>query len=154
MSEEFKEPDRAFIVLFNVIKNLAKNIRVKMEDQKILKYFVLDNQFINFLKIVDSLKDLDKLYDTDFNFSKLGIFGLEILIHGILFVYCSINKILGFDDEGKFKILVDEFIDDLIYEFGVIRKINTDRFYRNKQFYFENVIKYISENRIELLKGY
>jgi len=154
MSEDFKEPDRAFIVLFNVIKNLAKNIRVKVEDPKILKYFVLDNQVINFLKIVDSLRDLDKLYDTEFNFSKLGIFGLEILIHGIIFVYCSINKILGFDDEGKYKILVDEYIDDLIVEFGVIRKINTDRFFRNKQIYYENVIKYISENRIELLKGY
>ncbi len=106
------------------------------------------------MKIIDSLKDLDKLYDTDFNFNKLGILGLEVIIYGVIFVYFGISKILGLDDEGKLKNLVDEYIDELIDEFGTVRKINTERFFKNKQAYYENVLKYVNENRIELLKGY
>lgn len=154
LSEDFKEPDRVFVVFFHVIKNLAKSVKVRINDPKYLFFFIVENQFVNFLKIIDSLRQLDKVYDTEFNFSKVGILGLELLIHGILFIYLSIQKILGFDEEGKYKVITDKFIDELISEFGKVRNISTERFVKNRETYQENVMKFIVENRIELLKGY
>jgi hypothetical protein len=76
------------------------------------------------------------------------------MIHGIIFVYYVINKLLGFDQEGRFKNVVDEYIDALINEFGKMRNMSTERFFKIKQSYYDNVLKYIAENKLELLKGY
>lgn len=154
LTEEFKEPDRVFLVYYQVIKNLAKSVKVRINDIKFLYFFIVENQYVNFLKIIDSVRQLDKLYDTEFNFCKIGIFGLEVIIHGILFIYYCIQKVLGLDEEGKFKVITEKFIDELVLEFGKIRNINVDRFIKNKHVYHENALKYIIENRIELLKGY
>jgi hypothetical protein len=97
---------------------------------------------------------LDKLYDTEFNFSKMGILGLEMIIHGVLFIYYCIQKILGLDEDGKWKIVTEKFIEELILEFGKVRNMSVERFIKNKQVYHDNVFKFITENRIELLKGY
>jgi hypothetical protein len=154
LTEEFKEPDRVFLVFYQVIKNLAKSVKVRINDIKFLYFFIVENQYVNFLKIIDSVRQLDKIYDTEFYFGKIGILGLEIIIHGILFIYYCIQKVLGLDEEGKFKVITEKFIDELVLEFGKVRNINIDRFIKNKQVYHENVLKYIIENRIELLKGY
>lgn len=154
LSEDFKEPDRYFLNFYQVIKNLAKSVKVRVSDTKYLQFFIVENQFVNFLKIIESVKELDKLYDTEFNFSKIGIFGLETIIHGVLFIYYTIQKILLLDEDGKYKIITEKFLLELIGEFGKLRNINTDRFIKNKQQYHDNVLKYIIENRIELLKGY
>jgi hypothetical protein len=151
---EISKPDQAFSVFFMVVKNLAKSVRLRVNEPKFIFYFVLENQFINFLRIIESLKDLDKLSYSEFNFNKLGVNGLEIIIFGILFVYNAIQKILGLDEEGTFKDMVDKYIDNFISDFGKARNINTERFYKNKQLTVDKVIKYIMENRIELLKGY
>jgi hypothetical protein len=64
LSEDFKEPDRAFLVYYYLIKNLTKTIKARTSNQTYVEYFIIDNQFVNFLKIMDSLKIFDRLYDT------------------------------------------------------------------------------------------
>ena len=68
-SDEFKEPHRAFFVYFMFTKNLTKIIKSRVNSEAHLSYFIMDNQFVNLLKIIESLKILNRLYDTEFNFS-------------------------------------------------------------------------------------
>ena len=138
------------------MRGLAKSVKLRTTENHYIQFFVLDNQFINFLKIITSLKELDKLYDSDsdFNINKIGIYGLELTIHGIYFIYFAIQKILGFDEENRFKEVVDNFIEKLILDFGKNRNISIDRILKNKQIYIDNVMKFITDNRIDLLKGY
>jgi hypothetical protein len=154
LSEEFKEPDKSFVIYFTLMKSLAKTIKTRTNEFNYVKYFILDNQFLNFLKIIESLKILDRVYDTEFNFSKMGIFGLETIINGIIFIYLAITKVLGFDDEGKYKTTVDDFIEKFITEFGKVRNISPERFLKNKQGYFDQINRYINENKLDLLKGF
>jgi hypothetical protein len=154
LNEDFKEPDRNFVTFYQVIKNLAKSVKTRVNNSKYLSFFIVENQFVNFLKIIDSLRQLDKLYDTEFNFSKLGITGMDCILHGVLFVYYAIQKVLNLDEENKYKIITEKFLDEFVIEFGKVRNISIERFFKNKQNYHDNVLKYISENRIDLLKGY
>lgn len=154
LPEDISEPDRVYLVFFYLVKNLAKTIKMRVSDPVHVQYFVLDNQFMNFLKIISSLKNLDKLYDTEFNFSKLGVFGLETIIYGIYVTYLAIQKVLGFDEEGKFKQIVENFIDEFINDFGKERKISVERLVKNRKLLYDNALKYITENRVELIKGY
>ena len=84
-----------------------------MHSESHLSYFIMDNQFVNLLKIIESLKILNKLYDTEFNFNctlfnylALGVNGLEILIYGVYFAYFCLNKVLGFDKDNKYKVVL------------------------------------------------
>jgi hypothetical protein len=154
LSEEFKEPDRAFVTYFTLMKSLAKTIKTRTNENSYVKFFILDNQFFNFLKIIESLKILDRVYDTEFNFNKLGIFGLETIVNGIIFIYLAVTKILGFDDEGKHRSMVEDYIEKFITEFGKARNISPERFLKNKQGYFDQVNRYINENKLDLLKGF
>jgi len=97
---------------------------------------------------------LDKIYDTDFNLSKLGVNVLEIIIYGVYFVYFGINKIFEFDSEGKYKKLTEDFLDEIIRQYVSLRNLKSDKFIKNKQIYQDNILKFIIENRIELVKGY
>jgi hypothetical protein len=153
-SIDIQEPERAFVVFFYFVKNLAKTVKTRANDPSYVQYFIIDNQFFNFLKIISCIKNLDKLYDTEFNFSKLGIHGLEIIVYGIYFSYLSIKHLLGFDEEGKYMDYVEKYLDEFINDFGKQRKISTERLFKNKNVFFDQVSKYITENRIELLKGY
>jgi hypothetical protein len=154
LSEEFKEPDRAFVTYFTLMKSLAKTVKLRTSEYNYVKFFILDNQFSNFLKIIDNIKILDRVYDTEFNLSKLGIFGLDSIVNGVLFVYLSITKVLGFEDEGKFKANVDGFVEGFIKEYGKLRNVNVERFLKNKEGYYNQVMRYINENKLDLLKGF
>jgi hypothetical protein len=154
LSEEFKEPDRAFITYFTLLKSLAKTIQARTNENNYVRFFILENQFFNFLKIIDSLKILDRVYDTEFNFNKLGIFGLETIINGIIFVYLAIAKIMQFDEEGKFRSTVEDYIETFIKDFAKMKNMSAERFLKSKENYFEQVNRYINENKIDLLKGF
>lgn len=155
ISSEFKKPENIFYSYFFFLKSLAKTIRLRTNnDMKMVKYFVLDTLYVNFLKIIENIRDLDKIYDTELNFFKLGVNGLELIIYGIYFIYLAIQKIFLFDEENKFKNITEEFIDEFINEFGKTRNIIVEKFKKNKQMYQDNILKFIIENRIELVKGY
>lgn len=158
IAEPFKEPEHAFLIFFQLIKNLAKMVKNRLVNDPLnndyVRYFVLDNQFANFMKIISNLKCLNEVYDTEFNLSKTGLMGMDIIVHGIAFIYYAINKILLFDDEGEYKKVMDRFIEQFITDLGNLRNIAIDQYIKNKQKYYDNVLKYINENRIELLKGY
>ena len=49
---------------------------------------------------------------------------------------------------------MENFLEDLIQEFGKSKKMAVDRFMKMKQTYQENVLKYITENKVELIKGF
>ncbi len=151
---EFKKPENVFYGFFFFLKSLAKTIRIRTNDTKMVKFFVLDTLFVNFLKIIENIRDLDKIYDTELNLLKLGINGLEIIIYGVYFVHLAIQKIFNFDEENRFKNLTEEFLEEFITEFGRSRKIIVDKFKKNKQNYQDNILKFIIENRVELIKGY
>jgi len=152
---DFKKPENVFYSFFFFLKSLAKTIRIRTNnDTKMVKFFVLDTLYVNFLKIIESIRELDKIYDSDLNLSKLGVNGLEIIIHGVYFVYLAIQKIFMFDEENKFKNLTEEFLEEFIVEFGRSRNIIIDKFKKNKQNYQDNILKFIIENRVELVKGY
>jgi len=68
IEKEFIEPDKGFLNFFQVLKNLTMALKSRVDVKEQISYFILDSQFSNFLKIISSLKNLDKLYDTDFNF--------------------------------------------------------------------------------------
>ena len=151
ITQEFKKPENIFFSYFFFLKSLAKTIRLRTNnDTKMVKYFILDTLFVNFLKIIENIRELDKIYDTEMNISKLGVNGLEIIIHGVYFVYLSIQKIFLFDEENKFKNLTEEFLDEFIIEFGRERNINVEKFKKNKQLYQDNILKFIIENRINM----
>jgi hypothetical protein len=61
---------------------------------------------------------------------------------------------LGFEDEGKFKANVDGFVEGFIKEYGKLRNVNVERFLKNKEGYYNQVMRYINENKLDLLKGF
>jgi hypothetical protein len=62
--------------------------------------------------------------------------------------------VLGFDKDAKYKQIVENFLEEYIAEFGKMKKMTVDRFLKNKQMYQDNILKYISENKVELIKGF
>jgi len=149
-------------------KNLTKIIKTRVHSDSHLSYFIMDNQFVNLLKIIESLKVLNKLYDTEFNFNcklknynlALGVNGLEIIIYGVYFAYFCLNKVMGFDKDNKYKVkdmlnkaILENFLENYINEFGKMKKMSVDRLLKNKQLFQDNIIKYITENKAELNKG-
>jgi hypothetical protein len=154
-SKEFKKPEGIFYSYFFFLKSLAKTVRQRTNNNtRIIRYFVLESLFLNFLKMIESIKELNSIYDTDLNLSKLGINGLEIIIYGVYFVYFGINKIFGFDEEGKYKKLTEDFLQEIIRQYSEKRNLQVDKFIKNKQIYQDNILKFIIENRVELIKGF
>jgi hypothetical protein len=45
-------------------------------------------------------------------------------------------------------------LEEIIQEFGKMKKMAVERFVKNKQLYQETIIKYIMENKAELIKGF
>ena len=156
IAEQFKEVDRVFIVFFQLIKNIAKMVKTRIDEDSdyYVRYFIFDNQFVNFIRIIDDVKILNEVYDTDFNLAKMGIFGMDIVVYGVIFVYTAIVKVLKFEDSDKrFRKITEEFIENYVKEWGKKRNMATLRFEdRNK--FFEIIDKYVNENKVELMKGY
>lgn len=159
IAEQFKEPDRVFVVFFQLIKNIAKVVKARIvnEDEasinEYVKYFILDSQYINFLNIIRTVKCLNEVYDTEFNLKKMGIKGMDVVLYGITYVYFAISKILKFDDDKMFRRITEEFFDEFCKDWGKCRNMSTIRFEQNKALYFDTSEKYVNENKVELLKG-
>ena len=59
---------------------------------------------------------------------------------------------MNFDEEGKFREVIESNLDELVKEFAKERKISVERIYSKKNELFEKAAKYVNENKIELSK--
>ena len=101
------------------------------------------------MKIVLNLKNLNEIYDTDFNLSQLGVAGVETIIHGIFFVYYAVSKILKFEDKS-FKEQTEKYVIEFVKEWGQLKNMSSETIINKMKDYEQNVIKYIDENKGEL----
>ena len=104
---KFTGPDRGFLSFFQLMKNIANLVKSKTKNNKennnyFIEYFIIDCIYNNFLKVMRSLKNLNEVYETDFNLGKIGTNGLEHIIYGIYYVYFCVKIILGLDKNDKY----------------------------------------------------
>ena len=158
-ASKFTGPDKAFLSFFQLLKNVAKMIKSKTKNNKengihILEYFIVESIYNNFLKVIRCLKNLNEVYETEFNLSKMGTKGLEHVINGVYFVYFSINIILGLDKDDKYIDVTRNFVDEIATEWSQARNMPCDIFIQNKFNYEKNVKQYITNNKNQLAQGY
>ena len=156
---KFTGPDRGFLSFFQLMKNIAKMVKLKTNNNKennnyFIEYFIIDSIYNNFLKVMKCLKNLNEVYETDFNLGKIGTNGLEHIIHGIYYVYFCVKIILGLDKNDKYLNYTRNFLDEFISEWSQTRNIPCDFFIHNKINYEKNVQQYINNNKSQLAKGY
>jgi hypothetical protein len=121
---------------------------------EIINFFIFDSQFVNFLNIIGNIKNLNEFYDTDFNLSQIGSVGIEIIINGIWFVYYCCLKLLNLNNENKFKNVAENFVEDILKNWGEIKNVSVDKYLKNNNNYQSNIINYINENQNEIFKGF
>ena len=158
-ASKFTGPDKAFLSFFQLLKNVAKMIKSKTKNNKengihILEYFIVESIYNNFLKVIRCLKNLNEVYETEFNLSKMGTKGLEHVINGVYFVYFSIKIILGLDKDDKYIDVTRNFVDEIATEWSQARNMPCDIFIQNKFNYEKNVKQYITNNKNQLAQGY
>ena len=158
-ASKFTGPDRGFLSFFQLMKNIAKMVKLKTNNNKennnyFIEYFIIDSIYNNFLKVMKCLKNLNEVYETDFNLGKIGTNGLEHIIHGIYYVYFCVKIILGLDKNDKYLNYTRNFLDEFISEWSQTRNIPCDFFIHNKINYEKNVQQYINNNKSQLAKGY
>lgn len=90
-------PESCFISFYYLMSSLIKHLKERNCNSYIINTILLDSQFIVFLNTIQKVVELNKIYDTDLNFSKFGIRGLEFLITGVLFIRNAIQLLLGLD---------------------------------------------------------
>ena len=156
---KFTGPDRGFLSFFQLMKNIAKMVNIKTKNNKdninyFVEYFIIDSIYNNFLKVMRCLKNLNEVYETDFNLGKMGSNGLEHVIYGIYYVYFCVKFILGLDKNDKYLNYTRNFLDELITEWSQVRNMPCDIFIQNKIYYEKNVQQYINSNKSQLAKGY
>ena len=156
---KFTGPDRGFLSFFQLMKNIAKMVKLKTNNNKennnyFIEYFIIDSIYNNFLKVMKCLKNLNEVYETDFNLGKIGTNGLEHIIYGIYYVYFCVKIILGLDKNDKYLNYTRNFLDEFISEWSQTRNIPCDFFIHNKINYEKNVQQYINNNKSQLAKGY
>ena len=156
---KFTGPDRGFLSFFQLMKNIAKMVKLKTNNNKennnyFIEYFIIDSIYNNFLKVMKCLKNLNEVYETDFNLGKIGTNGLEHIIYGIYYVYFCVKIILGLDKNDKYLNYTRNYIDEFISEWSQTRNIPCDFFIHNKINYEKNVQQYINNNKSQLAKGY
>ena len=156
---KFTGPDRSFLSFFQLMKNIAKMVKLKTNNNKennnyFIEYFIIDSIYNNFLKVMKCLKNLNEVYETDFNLGKIGTNGLEHIIYGIYYVYFCVKIILGLDKNDKYLNYTRNFLDEFISEWSQTRNIPCDFFIHNKINYEKNVQQYINNNKSQLAKGY
>ena len=158
-ASKFTGPDRGFLSFFQLMKNIAKMVKLKTNNNKennnyFIEYFIIDSIYNNFLKVMKCLKNLNEVYETDFNLGKIGTNGLEHIIYGIYYVYFCVKIILGLDKNDKYLNYTRNYIDEFISEWSQTRNIPCDFFIHNKINYEKNVQQYINNNKSQLAKGY
>ena len=156
---KFTGPDRGFLSFFQLMKNIAKMVKIKTKNNKdninyFVEFFIIDSIYNNFLKVMRCLKNLNEVYETDFNLGKMGSNGLEHVIYGIYYVYFCVKFILGLDKNDKHLNYTRNFLDELITEWSQVRNMPCDIFIQNKIYYEKNVQQYINSNKSQLAKGY
>ena len=158
-NEKFNKIERAFLIFIYLIKNLTKMLKNRINDEneiknEIINFFIFDSQFVNFLNIIGNIKNLNEFYDTDFNLSQIGSVGIEIIINGIWFVYYCCLKLLNLNSENKFKNVAENFVEDILKNWGEIKNVSIDKYLKNNNNYQSNIINYINENQNEIFKGF
>jgi hypothetical protein len=156
---KFTGPDRGFLSFFQLMKNIAKMVKTKTKNNKenanyYIEYFIIDSIYNNFLKVIRCLKNLNEIYETDFNLGKMGTNGLEHVIYGVYYVYFCVKIILGLDKNDKYLNHTRNFLNELISEWSQARNIPCDIFIQNKINYEKNVQQYINSTKSQLAKGY
>ena len=156
---KFTGPDRGFLSFFQLMKNIAKMVKLKTNNNKennnyFIEYFIIDSIYNNFLKVMKCLKNLNEVYETDFNLGKIGTNGLKHIIYGIYYVYFCVKIILGLDKNDKYLNYTRNFLDEFISEWSQTRNIPCDFFIHNKINYEKNVQQYINNNKSQMAKGY
>ena len=158
-ASKFTGPDRGFLSFFQLMKNIAKMVKLKTNNNKennnyFIEYFIIDSIYNNFLKVMKCLKNLNEVYETDFNLGKIGTNGLEHIIYGIYYVYFCVKIILGLDKNDKYLNYTRNYIDEFISEWSQTKNIPCVFFIHNKINYEKNVQQYINNNKSQLAKGY
>ena len=158
---KFTGPDKGFLSFFQLLKNVGKMIKFKTKNNKdsniwtyFVEYFIMESIYNNFLRVIKCLKNLNEVYETDFNLAQIGTNGIEHIIYGIYFVYFSLKMILNLDNNGKYLNLTRNFIDELASEWSQMKNMPCDRFIQNKTNYEKNVQHYISSSKTQLGQGY
>jgi len=158
---KFTGPDKGFLSFFQLLKNVGKMIKFKTKNNKdsniwtyFVEYFIMESIYNNFLRVIKCLKNLNEVYETDFNLAQIGTNGIEHIIYGIYFVYFSLKMILNLDNNGKYLNLTRNFIDELASEWSQMKNMPCDRFIQNKTNYENNVQHYISSSKTQLGQGY
>ena len=148
---ELTEPHTTFISYYSMLKTIANLIKIKLGNStysnEFIEHFTYNGQYINFLSVIGALSCLNEVYDTDFNLSKVGIEGMEILIYGIYFIYYKVKLDFNYDADEKILEKTRNFIDDLIKNWIKLRKIKFDSVIKQKQIYEQKVIQYISSTK-------
>ena len=160
-ASKFTGPDKGFLSFFHLLKNVAKMIKFKTKNNKdnnlwvyFVEYFIMESIYNNFLKVINCLKNLNEVYETEFNLAQMGSNGIEHIIYGIYFVYFSLKIILNLDNNGKYLNITRNFIDQITSEWSQIKNMPCDRILQNKINYEKNVHQYISANKDQLGRGY
>ena len=158
---KFTGPDKGFLSFLHLLKNVAKMIKFKTKNNKdnnlwvyFVEYFIMESIYNNFLKVINCLKNLNEVYETEFNLAQMGSNGIEHIIYGIYFVYFSLKIILNLDNNGKYLNITRNFIDEITSEWSQMRNMPCDRIIQNKINYEKNVQQYISANKDQLGQGY
>ena len=158
---KFSGPDKGFLSFFQLLKNITKMVKIKTMNNKnknlwinFVEYFIMDSIYNNFLKTVGCLRNLNEVYETEFNLGQVGSNGIEHIIYGIYFVYFSLKMILNLDVNGKFLNTTRNFIDDLASEWSQVKNMPCDKFIQNKPDYEKNIQQFISASKNQLSQGF
>ena len=160
-NSKFTGPDKGFLSFFQLLKNVTKMIKFKTINNKdkyswlyFVEYFIMNSIYNNFLKVVHCLKNLNEVYESEFNLSKVGTNGMEHIIYGIYFVYFSLKMILNLDVNGQYLNITRNFIDEILGEWSQMINMPCDRFIQNKNNYEKNVQQYIFASKSQLSQGF
>ena len=158
---KFTGPDKGFLSFFLLLKNVTKMIKFKLKNIKdknmyvsFIEYFIMDSIYNNFLKTINCLKNLNEVYETEFNLGEAGSNGMEHIIYGIYFVYFCLKYILNLDNSGKYLNITRNVIDQITSEWSQMKNVPCDKIIQNKPNYEKNVQQYISASKEQLGKGY
>ena len=157
---KFTGPDKGFLSFFLLLKNVTKMIKFKLKNIKdkiiyanFIEYFIMDSIYNNFLKTLNCLKNLNEVYETEFNLGEAGTNGMEHIIYGIYFVYFCLKYILNLDNSGKYLNITRNFIDQITSEWSQMKNMPCDKIIQNKPNYEKNVQQYISASKDQLSQG-
>ena len=158
---KFTGPDKGFLQYFQLLKSICKMIRnrtntknAKKKDMSFVEYCIMDGLYINFLNAIKCLRNLNEVYETDFNLGQIGTNGIEHVIYGIYFVYFSCRTVFDLDNKAKFLTVSRAFIDQFVAMWSKMRNVSGDKFIQNKGNYEQKVQEYVNISKAQLSQGY